>query len=120
MDNYFERVEISDSNAWQSVSEPVVKGDFIETKESVDNATGDGKDLAKVLKNKHSAPVLTIQLILCLLILIFAFVSKNYFFSTFSNLKKHYDAENNASMYFDGNFSGVDYSNLFGASQDEF
>lgn len=119
MDNYNNYLHSSDSESWQSVAEPFVKVQ--------DNQTELGVGVSEVSlpysesnNGRHiSAPVLTFQLVICIMILIFSYVSSTFFSDFFQKIKFVYDKEINASMCFSGDFSDLNYSDLFGASDDE-
>ena len=98
---------------WQTVGTPVMKESYFPNEE---------KELSVITdkRTRLSAPVLTIQLVLCLLALTFCFVSKNFLPDIFYRIKEVYDKELNASMFSSGDFLGLDYSELFGATNDEF
>ncbi len=119
MDNYFNTSQTFDSEPWLSVSEPIVKNDF--DINSVDNerSVNTSADNSMPKRKRLTAPVLTFQLIISMLILLFSFVAKTFMSEMFSEIKFMYDKEINASMYFSGDFSDLDYSEFFGASQDE-
>ena len=100
---------------WQTVCEPVIKDSKSQCEDAEDK-------LSTVIDNKRgrlSAPVLTFQLILCLLALIFCFISKNFLPDIFHRIKEVYDKEINASVFCSGDFFGLDYSQFFGATDDE-
>ena len=100
---------------WQTVCEPVIKDSNSQYENEEENSS-------VVTDSKHvrlSAPVLTFQLILCLLALIFCFISKNFLPDIFHRIKEVYDKEINASVLCSGDFFGLDYSQFFGATDDE-
>lgn len=84
MDNF--RNSADDINGWETVSEPVMK-----TTDSTeaDNCTEDNNsEVTERKKHCFTAPVLTFQLIICLLVLTFAFVSKSFFGNLFADIKE--------------------------------
>lgn len=112
MDNLIKSVD--NSGDWKSVSEPVLKNNVAQDDNEDINITN-----AKHRELNFLAPVLTLQLLFCLLILTFAFIAKNFMTDLFTNIKTFYDKEISSSMFFNGDFSDIDYSRFFGASDDE-
>lgn len=68
---------------------------------------------------KISSPVLTIQLIVCLLLLIILYTFKTFSSELFLDIKNWYNSEVNATLYFSGDFSQLDYSSIFSSTNDE-
>lgn len=119
MDNYFNTSHTFDSEPWLSVSETVVRTELEKEKDCSEHSVNTADDKS-VQKGRHiTAPVLTFQLVICMLILIFLFITKTFFAHVFSEIKFIFDREIGASMYFSGDFSHLDYSEFFEATSDE-
>ena len=115
MDNYINANEYAENEPWLSVSEPIVRSESAADEQNPDTV------LQSKNKNKKcvTAPVLTAQLVLCMLFLIAAFCAKSFLSDFFQDFMKAYNKEINASVYFSGDFSQFDYSGFFEASTDE-
>ncbi len=69
--------------------------------------------------NKIISPIITFQLVICILILILIFISKPFLPDLNKRVMDFYNAEISASMIFSGDFRDLDYSTFFGATNDE-
>lgn len=98
---------------WEELSKPVRKQDQVPTQTDTLNP-----DL-KPRHRTYSTPVLTIQLVLCLIVLTILFLLKTFSFNSFDDIKKWYDTEMKSTLYHSGDFSSLDYSQLFSSSSDE-
>ena len=115
MDNLQKTID-RDVNDWIALENPIYKD-----KTLTERVTETEKESAysKPGNIRILSPVVTIQLILVLLVLIVSYVSKTFFFSKFSSWKQAYDSEISASMFFDGEFKSLDYSDFFIKNNDQ-
>ncbi len=112
MDNY---IDAYDEKEWSLLTPPVMKD---EASADTQSSYSEIKENTKK-KNRVSSPVLTIQLVICLLLLIFLFLAKTFAVDTFDKIKLWYDTELSASLFFSGDFSELDYSQILGSTEDE-
>lgn len=101
---------------WTDLSTPVYKDS---KNEILSDDTQHKETEHEYAKQRISSPVITFQLITCLIILTFAFLVKTFWSYEFSCFKEHFNKELNASMFFDGKLTDLDYSDFFKSSDDE-
>ncbi len=109
---------------WQSISDleyPQIIGDEknYADDEYAEHKSDDNRDNQKQPKTAPSQLLITIQLILCILIAIMAFVLKSMGGDAYTAIREWYSSNLNNSAIFDGK-SSFDLSTLFGqATSDE-
>lgn len=113
MDNY---IGVNDSTTWSELATPVKKSE-----ESIDTTLEESLQRTDKVKQKNrvSTPILSIQLSVCLIILTVLFLLNTFNPVVFSKLKSWYDSELTADLYFNGDFSSLDYSLIFNSTDDE-
>ncbi len=114
MDNY---IDAYDEKEWNLLTQPVLKNDTNSENEP-DILREESAETIKIKKSK-SSPILTFQLVLCLVVLIVLFLLKTFAINTFTEIKSWYDTELTASLFFSGDFSELDYSSMFSSTNDE-
>ena len=114
MNNYLQETNFQNDNEWMSLETPLYKPSaapgLSELTESPEENFSAEKNKAK---KTMLCPVMTFQLIICLLFMIASFLSSAFVPDIFSKYKSAYDKELNTSMVFDGNFKDTDYSVIF-------
>lgn len=116
MDNYNNENFRDD---WTRVGTPVYKSFKENTDDISDILTNDTVSKDTKRKIVLFGSVVSLQLIICLLVLIFSYICSAFFADKFKNIKEIYDDEIYASMLFDGNLEDVDYSSVFTAKNKE-
>ncbi|MGN0452757.1 MAG: hypothetical protein ACI4GZ_03035 [Ruminococcus sp.] len=118
MDNLnYTQNDFEELSEWTDLSQPVFKEDSGRDAEPEAEKTEEISE--KNAKKRLRSPVLTVQLILCLLVLIFMFTAKTFFYDFYSEIKAQYDEYIYATIYSDQDFSGFDFSSLFETTSDE-
>lgn len=112
MDN---ATEFYNDKSWTELSEPVRKQDLLKTPSDKSTKTEE-----PIKHRTYSTPVLTFQLILCLIVLTVLFLLKTFSVGLYANIREWYDTEMSSTLYFSGDLSNIDYSHIFSASSDEF
>ncbi len=111
MDNYNDK---DVNKQWTDISRPTVQP--LSEAESVSKESTNPKSS---ISQKNISPIITFQLIVCILILILIFISKPLIPKLNQFIMNIYNAEISASMIFSGDFKDLDYSSFFGATEDE-
>lgn len=111
MDN-LNRLGIREADDWVSVETPVYKqeSELQPPKDDKICAT-DSKKSVRIL-----SPVVTFQLVLMLIVMIASFLCKTFLYEKFSFVKECYDSEICASMFFNGDFELLNYTDFFGVN----
>lgn len=115
--NFDNRFEGAENDNWLTLGAPVTKQESLVTE-------SDNKDFSHASYNQGNkkailSPVLTFQLIVCLIVLTLAFVAKTFFIELYETAKTEYDRELTASMYFDGKIKQDNYDAMFTSQTDE-
>lgn len=116
-----EYFDLNEDN-WSTLGKPVSKKEIIASKETNGEDDSDSNDAVLTrVKSKRVAhsPILTFQLIICLLFLTLAYVSKTFFLAQYESVKKEYDKELTASMIFDGKIRDAEYDSMFVVTSNE-
>ncbi len=113
MDNYKNSNENPENYGWQQLAQP----QYAENDRSP--ITEEYKIPVVRKKNFSHSSILTFQLVLCIFVLIFLFLSKTFLPSVFYIFKDTYDKEINTSMFFSGDFQDLDFTDMFTATNDE-
>lgn len=100
---------------WQQLSLPVY---------AIDNeVNAEDETLLSRKKQKNKtfvlSPIVTVQLILCMLFLTFMYFVQDFMPSVFSAVDDFCGKEMSTSVYFNGTISKADLTQLFGATEDE-
>ncbi|MDO5123494.1 MAG: hypothetical protein Q4D44_02370 [Eubacteriales bacterium] len=104
---------------WVSLPEPVTTKKVPLDDVLTDTCTELSDEKPPKAKMAVKSPVLTIQLIVCLLLLIFLFVSKTFLPNLYSEFKEIYSREISGTMISTGDFSKISYENFFSSTADE-
>ena len=117
MDNYDvyfdERDERDD---WVNLSEPEFP---LQQKSVEDEADKKEKNTESFTRREIKSPILTFQLVVSLLIIISILIIKSFLPEHYYKFIHFYDAQMSRSMYSDGDFSSLDYSEFFSSTADE-
>lgn len=108
-------------DSWTELAKPVTKAELTEgDNESEKESQTEPKQGKGANKNRHlTTPIITIQLVLCLIVLTFLFLCKTFSIDLYREIKAFYDKEISANLISSGDFSSHDYSELFASSDDE-
>ncbi len=116
MDNYNLIGNNTEEQGWQQLSQPVYAE---ENQVLCDPEAENGNPQKEKKKHIVSSPIITFQLAVCLLFITLMYLSKVFMPTLFGAVMDGYDKEISTSMYFSGDFSSVDFSELFTATNDE-
>lgn len=111
MDNY---TDIYSDYSWEELTQPTRKQEIQAKPDESDNTQQNYRR-----KHKFSTPVLALQLCICLFILTLLILLKTFSIGLFTDFRIWYNGEMNSSLYFSGDFTNIDYSQLFSSSKDE-
>ncbi len=120
MDNFNYRGNLN-NDEWISLSEPVMAESVsLENLENFDVSEEKDESMKKPKEKKSiKAPIVTFQLTVCLLALIFLFVAKTFLPDMFNAFKTTYDREIKSTMYSSGDFKSNSYLSFFTSTPDE-
>lgn len=115
MDNFNIIGNNAEENGWQQLSQPVYAD------EGTESVNKEVENVHKKQKNKRItfSPVITFQLIVCLIFITVMYFSKTFMPSLFNSVVDVYSKEITTSMFFNGDFRKADYLDLFTATNDE-
>lgn len=122
MDNSKTNDYFNDSEGFTYLGEPletVETGVKLDTDDDASSSSDDKSGVTESVKKRLKTPVLTFQLIVCLLILTLLFLAKTFLFDLYSQFRSWYDTEYNATIFFSGDFSDFDFSGIFASTKDE-
>lgn len=122
MDNLKANEYLNDSEKFTYLGEPLETSQSyidLDIDDEMSSSSDEKSTAPKSEKKRLKTPVLTFQLILCLLILTLLFLGKTFFFDLYSQFRNWYDTEYNATIFFSGDFSEFDFSGIFSSTEDE-
>ncbi|MBE6737142.1 MAG: hypothetical protein E7566_00600 [Ruminococcaceae bacterium] len=105
---------ISEEN-WTSLTSPMYKKSFdenVDMKEDYKDEMEANESVSNKIRVKVLSPIATLQLIVCLIVLIFSYLANAFYTDKFTAVKDAFDNELFASMFFDGKFKDIDYSEV--------
>ncbi len=113
MEDYRKDEIVYDEN-WQRFDEPVVQ---IEKSDSIEEAVPDKKDKTK--KETRRLPLITIQLIICLIIAFVLFILKAMNSDFYKDISLWYSEQMQNTLLSNETFEDIDLSKYFPATSDE-
>lgn len=126
MDNEksFIQNEITYDEGWQSVSTPEYAQTVTYENADVENSEDDSSAITLKPKKKRKTPrqlLIIIQLAVCLLVCIFAYVIKNFGGELYTAVHSWYETELNSQLVSEGKLSSIDFSEILkgNATNDE-
>lgn len=112
MDN-FNNNNYYPEDEWQRISTPMIK-----STDDENHQFSDGDEAVSKVKKPNKHPVLSFQLIVVLVALLFIFAVKFLGLPLYSSVISWYNKEISKSVIYNGNFESFDFSSVF-STEDE-